>query len=299
VAAELNRRRRKRPGGVSWDYTSVRELLTREILTGTYLFGFRRNNLGKKRLAPAEDHVRVAVMDPIIPQEVFQAAREKSERTRRRRLSNDELMERLRRLWAEKGYVTHELIRDCPYLPAPETFYRRFGRFENVRQALGYNPHYHAHRASLRRIYTDDALLDELRRIHRTHGYLSLKLIDADPDSPRAFYFRKRFGGLLEAYKLLGVTQRPFMPLHYQDKGAYPTREEMLSNLAALLEKHGYLTTELIREDPSCPSAYFYSKTFGGLAKAYALVGYCVNKSEIMSAAAARRLARISAGMQP
>lgn len=289
VVAELNRGLRKRSDGKKWTYARVRDLLSKEILTGTFVFGRNRNNLGKKRPAPQEDHVRVQVMDPIISPELFQAAREKREMTRRRPLSDDEIRNRLKRLWAEKGYVNEQAVRECQYLPGPEVLTRRFGGLRKACLGMGYIKPYRSPRDGWRRVFTDEQLLDELRRIQAEHGYLSQTIIDADTHSPRARYFRIRFGSLTEAYKLIGATTRPFANQLYQNEDGTPlTQEWLLARLKELWERHGYLSQRLVDNDPSCPSAWCYRKAFGDLVTAYARVGYCVSRSEMMRAGRAR-----------
>ena len=49
---------------------------------------------------------------------------------------------------------------------------------------------------------------------------------------------------------------------------------EMLANLAALLAARGALSFNLINADQSTHSASSYSRRFGSLSAAYALVGY-------------------------
>ncbi len=39
-----------------------------------------------------------------------------------------------------------------------------------------------------------------------THGYISGKLINQDPELPHEWVFRDRFGSLLNAYQLVGWT---------------------------------------------------------------------------------------------
>lgn len=52
------------------------------------------------------------------------------------------------------------------------------------------------------------------------------------------------------------------------------TDEEMLSQLAAILEKSGYLSGLIIDEFEECPSSSVYRSRFGSLLRAYALVGF-------------------------
>lgn len=58
------------------------------------------------------------------------------------------------------------------------------------------------------------------------------------------------------------------------------SNQRMLDNLRSLLMSKGRLTSKLIRESESLPCAGTYQKRFGGLARAYELIGYQLeNKS--------------------
>lgn len=50
--------------------------------------------------------------------------------------------------------------------------------------------------------------------------------------------------------------------------------DEMLDALRQLLDRHGYLSVEIIERDTSTPSSATYHSRFGGLRRAYQLIGY-------------------------
>lgn len=54
------------------------------------------------------------------------------------------------------------------------------------------------------RKYSDDELLNKLRGLHERQGWLSGILIDETEDMPNSSAYKQRFGGLTEAYKLIG-----------------------------------------------------------------------------------------------
>lgn len=56
------------------------------------------------------------------------------------------------------------------------------------------------------RRYTDEEMLQQLRRILERHGRLSGLLIDEGDDLPSSAAFRHRFGSLVRAYQLIGYT---------------------------------------------------------------------------------------------
>jgi len=57
------------------------------------------------------------------------------------------------------------------------------------------------------REHTDDALLDRLRCLLNEQGYLSTKMIRADTQGPHFSIYRRRFGGIREAYAMIGYVQ--------------------------------------------------------------------------------------------
>jgi len=59
-----------------------------------------------------------------------------------------------------------------------------------------------------------------------------------------------------------------------ENRDSYLTKDELLGRLRALLSKIGSLSGILIDEAPEMPSSCTYKKRFGGLARAYGLIGY-------------------------
>jgi hypothetical protein len=59
-----------------------------------------------------------------------------------------------------------------------------------------------------------------------------------------------------------------------QNRDSHLTNEELLERLRALLSKIGSLSGVLIDEAEEMPSSAIYASRFGGLSRAYALIGY-------------------------
>lgn len=292
VAAELNRRRRRRPNGQRWHYTNVLDILDKEIFTGTYVYGRVRNNLGARAAAPFEDQIRTSVMEPIVSREIFEAACAKRRLTRRLYLSDEQLLEGLRRHAEQEKCISELTVRACTYLPGPGVFRRRFGSFTRALNAIGYKKPYRT-RTDMRLIYSDEDLYEALRRIHREKGLITQRIINADKNSPNAKYFRRRLGTLKGAYTKIGITSPPCVSRVYRNAdGTALSKELLLSKLSNVLKRNGYLTRSVIDSDPDSPSAWFYHKAFGSMLAAYSLVGYCADHNGIMSQAGARRRAR-------
>ncbi|WP_177176040.1 recombinase family protein [Sphingopyxis sp. YR583] len=141
--------------------------------------------------------------------------------------SDDELLNDLRRIYQDRGYLSGHAVDADSNSPSKKYFVRRFGSLakafelagvevtstEKRRAAIAFRDenglsHKPPKKAARRNLdgsaFTDDQLLGHLRRLLREHGYLSVPLIDADPEVPAKNLFRRRFGGLRAAYARVG-----------------------------------------------------------------------------------------------
>jgi NADH:ubiquinone oxidoreductase subunit E len=154
----------------------------------------------------------------------------KLHRVRLRRQSKEAIVQGLRRLWDEKGFVTHKLINACDYLPHAHSIGQRFGgllkayeaaglpyRLQEISRAAKFRSGLVAAgvgdkpppRPTVRRNtdgspFTDEQLVEFLRRLADEHGYLTERLIMLTPDIPKPSFFRTRFGTLEQAYAAAG-----------------------------------------------------------------------------------------------
>ena len=99
---------------------------------------------------------------------------------------------------------------------------------------------------------SDDELLAALRKVYKRHGKLSDAIIKAAPECPSTWRYRSRFGGLLNAYRLVGCL--PPRKCHFIDlrKRLEATRRRVMEDLLFAIEKAGGQAsfdsgTELIR----------------------------------------------------
>lgn len=141
--------------------------------------------------------------------------------------TDEDLLEDLRRIYRETGYLSGRAIQADVHSPNRKYFIRRFGSLEKAFALAGFNftmsdrrraadAYRKQHgiackppKASVRRNedgsqITDDQLIDHLKRLLNAHGYLSVRLIDADQQVPAKNFYRRRFGGLRRAYALAG-----------------------------------------------------------------------------------------------
>lgn len=127
---------------------------------------------------------------------------------RRRRLCGDgtptDMLDGLRLVWERHGRLSTGLINRSPETWSTSSYCRAFGSLSRAYELIGYTrPRYFNARDEGR--HTSDAfLLEGLRRLIKTHGYVDGPMVDADPALPTQWVYRNRFGGMLNAYRLAG-----------------------------------------------------------------------------------------------
>jgi len=96
------------------------------------------------------------------------------------------------------------------------------------------------------KLLDDDAMLEVLRAIHSQHGMLSHFLIRDRADAPAVSTYAQRFGGLLQAYKLIGFT--PSRDLRYLsvNRALRDRHRETVEQVLAGIEAAG----GLVERDP-------------------------------------------------
>ncbi len=127
---------------------------------------------------------------------------------------------------------------------------------------------------------SDQEMLDRLAEVFRAHGRLSRHVIDHAEGLPSQWSYKVRFGGVAEAYALVGFKKMANQRgPGIRDGAGYvdPRRlrdDEMLEKLNRLLQERGYLSRSVIKQCKDVPSGQAYQRHFGGLLRAYELVGY-------------------------
>lgn len=142
--------------------------------------------------------------------------------------TKEEMLEILRTIYKRDGHVSEAILNGDPSLPNTTLYRYHFGKLTNAYRLAGIPYEYidfkrrgvelgKARRAGKRRkttvpkwtsldhLYSDDQLLDCLRRLHDRHGYVTERLIRAEADTPPPALFIARFGSLTEAYGQAGI----------------------------------------------------------------------------------------------
>jgi hypothetical protein len=125
-------------------------------------------------------------------------------------LSNDQLLDALRTLLRTHGRLTRKIIDETEGMPATGTYQRRFGGVTPAYELIGYNSKRRATRslAETTRNLSDERLLNALRRLLRKRGKLNARIIDKSKGGPSVGTYRRRFGSLTQAYRLIGFKPR-------------------------------------------------------------------------------------------
>ncbi|MCI3135468.1 recombinase family protein [Phenylobacterium aquaticum] len=134
---------------------------------------------------------------------------------------------------------------------------------------------------------SDAEMLAAMVEVLREHGRLNEQILLRSPGAPCPSAIRKRFGGLKQAYDLIGYARDRTVRAPY----VVLTDDELLAKLWALLLRHGRLSVALIKSDRSMPKADIYCRRFGSITAAYARIGYVqLSRAELASPVGAARL---------
>jgi DNA invertase Pin-like site-specific DNA recombinase len=123
-----------------WTAGMIRWMLQNETYIGNLVYNRISNTLhqGARKNSP-ERWVRCKGMfEPIVSPELFAQAQQIMEEDYLR-LSNDELLERLRILLVKRGRLTAALLDDTPGAPSSSVYVNRFGSIRNAFRLIGYS----------------------------------------------------------------------------------------------------------------------------------------------------------------
>lgn len=141
IADGLNQRGVRTDLDRPWTRGTVHQVLTNEKYIGNNVFNRRSFKLKRERVVnPEEDWVRAdGAFEPIVDPELFLAARERIHE-RNRRYSEDEMLDRLRKLLAERGYLSGIIIDETDDMPSSAAYAGRFGSLIRAYQQVGFTP---------------------------------------------------------------------------------------------------------------------------------------------------------------
>lgn len=141
IASELNARGIKTDFGRAWNRGTVHQVLTNEKYIGNNVYHRTSFKLKRKHVVnPPEHWIRAdGVYEGLVELEIFLRAREMI-LARSQRLTDDEMLEKLRALLKQHGRISGILIDEAEGLPSSTAFSHRFGTLLNAYRLIGYDP---------------------------------------------------------------------------------------------------------------------------------------------------------------
>lgn len=260
------------PGVKGWTRELIKGVLTNEKYVGTHVFNRSSQFLGGElvRNPPAVQVVVPNAFDAIVPGWLFTRTQEILA-SKYVRLSDDEMLLRLKTLVRKKGSLTRQIIEAAPEAPCTETYRKRFGSLRKAYSLIGYDSR--QGRASRLVGMSREEMIVGLERMLALRGHLSGGIINGSPDLPSAVTYRQTFGSLKEAFRLAGYA--PAQPRWYRRPMSGMFDEQfMLDHLRTILSEHGKVTQSLVNHDSRCPTSSTYRRRFGSLSLACARIGY-------------------------
>lgn len=140
IARRLNKETIPFVQGGKWTTTTVSHALERPQYMGTHVWGRTTAYLSgpTKKVAPEHWAVCSNAFRPLVSAELFERARKRLANVTYR-LSDEELLNRLKSVVAETGKLTSRTIQSSRLCPAADAYSRRFGGLMNVYALLGYD----------------------------------------------------------------------------------------------------------------------------------------------------------------
>ena len=139
IAGRLNAAGVLTDRGRPWTSATVRTVLTNEKYIGNNVYNRRSFKLKKLLIDNPPDMWvrRESAFVGIVPLEVFLTAQEILT-ARTAKLSDEELLDHLKRLYSETGQLSGFLINQSPDMPSAATYRQRFGSLTRAYELIGY-----------------------------------------------------------------------------------------------------------------------------------------------------------------
>lgn len=124
-----------------WTRATIHEILTNEKYIGHNIYNRISNKLKKMRVVNSPDMwiKKEGAFQPIVPSEIFFTA-QGILRARARRYSDEELIERLRSLYKNRGVLSGLIIDEMDGMPGSSVYAYRFGSLIRAYQMVGFTP---------------------------------------------------------------------------------------------------------------------------------------------------------------
>lgn len=141
IAGRLNGMRLRTDLGRDWTRATVHEILSNEKYVGHNIYNRVSFKLKKLRVVNTPDMWirKEGAFEGIVPPDVFYTA-QGIMRARARRYSDKELIERLRGLYRNRGFLSGLVIDESEGMPSASVYVHRFGSLIRAYQLVGYTP---------------------------------------------------------------------------------------------------------------------------------------------------------------
>jgi DNA invertase Pin-like site-specific DNA recombinase len=141
IAARLNTMGVLNDMGREWTRATVHEVLSNEKYIGNNVYNRHSFKLKQKHVDnPPQMWIRKEqAFEPIVSTEAFYTA-QGIIRGRAHRMSNAELINRLARLYQERGYLSGLIINETEGMPSSTVYAQRFGSLLRAYQEVGFTP---------------------------------------------------------------------------------------------------------------------------------------------------------------
>lgn len=139
IAARLNGMRVRTDLDREWTRATVREVLTNEKYIGNNVYNRISFKLKQMRVTNTPDMWirKDGAFQSIVPSETFYTA-QGIMRARARRYSNEELIDRLRNLYRNRGYLSGVVIDETEGMPSTSVYVYRFGSLIRAYKTVGF-----------------------------------------------------------------------------------------------------------------------------------------------------------------
>ncbi len=141
IASRLNGMHIQTDLGRNWTRATVREVLTNEKYIGNNVYNRVSFKLRKARVVnPPDMWIRKErAFEPVVPSETFYTA-QGIMRARARRYSSEDLIERLRKLYHSRGFLSGVVIDETEGMPSSSVYAYHFGSLIRAYQTVGFTP---------------------------------------------------------------------------------------------------------------------------------------------------------------
>jgi len=141
IARRLNSMAVKTELGRDWTRATVHEVLINEKYIGSNVYNRRSFKLKKLRVVNTPDMWirKDKAFEPLVEVDVFYTA-QGIIRARGRRFTDEELIERLRGLYRDRGFLSGIVIDESEGMPSSSAYTHRFGSLLRAYQLVGYQP---------------------------------------------------------------------------------------------------------------------------------------------------------------